>query len=243
MGRHHKPSTTGRRIATITLAASAGPVVAGVLAAGTASAAQPTGILDEIERCESGGRNVPNASGESTASGYWQITDGTWASLGGSGSAMDHSRAEQRRMAEKLLASRGTQPWDASSSCHGQSARAGSQSPSRPERAQAPAPKVKPAPKAKVVEKKAEKAAPKARAVEQRATLPKVTPKAKPSVVVPAVARFTPGGTGTYTVQAGDTLSHLAAKHGTTVARLMEINRGVLEMPDWIFQGERINLR
>lgn len=101
--------------------------------------------------------------------------------------------------------------------------------------ATAAAPAAKPAPQAP-------KAAPKkAPSVEAYQALPVVTPKA-PSRV-PAGARFTPGGDGEYVVQAGDTLSQLAVDHGTTVERLMELNRDILEYPDWVFAGERIHLR
>lgn len=76
-------------------------------------------VLAAIEKCESGGRNVPNSSGASTASGFYQITNGTWASVGGKGRAMNAPRAEQTERAAKLLATRGTQPWDASRHCWG----------------------------------------------------------------------------------------------------------------------------
>lgn len=102
------------------------------------------------------------------------------------------------------------------------------------------APAADPAPKA-APKVPAPKVEPKKPSVEAYQALPKVAPKA--TTVVPDGARFTPGGDGEYVVQAGDTLSHLAVKHGTTVERLMELNRDILEYPDWVFAGERIHLR
>jgi cell wall-associated NlpC family hydrolase len=75
-------------------------------------------ILDEIARCESGG-NPRAQNPSSSASGTYQFIDSTWRSLGGSGSAKNASPAQQRAMAEKLLASQGTSPWNASKSCWG----------------------------------------------------------------------------------------------------------------------------
>lgn len=79
------------------------------------------GPLDAIEECESDGRNVMNSSG-SSASGYFQITKDTWVDNGGlefAPTAIQATRAQQMIVAKRLLASRGTQPWDASKSCWG----------------------------------------------------------------------------------------------------------------------------
>lgn len=122
-GRHRAPSTAGKTAAKFVLAGGVGAL--GFAVAPAASAA-PAGVLDEIERCESDGRNVPNSAG-SSASGFWQITDGTWADNGGlqfSQRAIDATRAEQETVARRLLGSRGTQPWVSSQHCWG--GRAGS---------------------------------------------------------------------------------------------------------------------
>ncbi|MEU8490330.1 peptidoglycan DD-metalloendopeptidase family protein [Pseudonocardia alni] len=80
-----------------------------------------------------------------------------------------------------------------------------------------------------------------------------VPPKVTPRVTVPDGARFTPGGDGEYVVEPGDTLSQLAVDHlpemvrergiNATVDHLVEINRDIVEMPGWIFVGERLHLR
>lgn len=229
MAKHRKVSRKTKKMAAIT-AAMAIPAVAGTMITPAIAHADD---LDVIEQCESGGRNVMNSSG-SSAGGYYQITKGTWADNGGlkyAPSAIQATKAEQRAVAERLYASRGTQPWDASSGCWG-----GKTSGSVSEKGE---PK-----KAKPVNKAQKKASAK-KVVEKKATpVKKAQPKVEKVVAssTPAAAKNTPGGDGLYTVQTGDTLSHLAKTYGTSVERLMELNKDVIEMPNWIFAGERIHL-
>ena len=81
-------------------------------------------VLPLISQYESGGRNVPNASGPggapaSTASGYYQITNGTWrdfapkagVSLSQYPTAMSAPFDVQTRVASQLYAQRGLDPW------------------------------------------------------------------------------------------------------------------------------------
>ena len=142
-GRHRKPSHTGRNLAAISASgAFALPMVA--MSAGEARA----DILDEIAKCESGGN--PNAQNpNSTASGAFQIIDGTLRGLGGSGSASDYSFTEQRAFAEKLFAQRGSQPWNASQSCWGGKDNAAPQQQARNATQAAPTRKAKTAPQGK----------------------------------------------------------------------------------------------
>ena len=56
----------------------------------------------------------------------------------------------------------------------------------------------------------------------------------------PAKPKPKPSKAATYTVQAGDTLTSIAAKHGTTVAALTRAN-GIAN-PDLIFPGQRLKL-
>jgi hypothetical protein len=75
------------------------------------------GVLDDIERCESGG-NPTAQNPRSTASGAFQFLNSTWRSVTGlPGSAKNYSYATQRAAAEKLLAAQGTTPWNPSRSC------------------------------------------------------------------------------------------------------------------------------
>jgi LysM repeat protein len=73
---------------------------------------------------------------------------------------------------------------------------------------------------------------------------------ADPVVVAPVVvdpapasvasAAAAPAGDSTHRVQRGDTLSAIAAQHGTTVATLMQINN--ITDPNFIYVGQRIRL-
>jgi resuscitation-promoting factor RpfA len=186
MGRHSAPSRTGRNAARI---AAAGAVFASpVVVAGTANAAATWDqVKGPIERCESGGRNIPTSvPGPFTASGFWQITNPTWRDHGGgefASRALFASRAEQEVVAERLFDARGTQPWDASKACW-------------------------------------------------QDKIGREAPRAAPA---PAAS-----GGETYVVRRGDTLGAIAAKHHTTVAKLFAANRNVIDNPDRIFPGERI---
>ena len=80
-----------------------------------------SGVLVDIMKCESNNRNVRNTQGTS-ASGYYQITKGTWRAYGGreyAPEAIKASKAEQTVVAKRILAKRGTQPWNASKKCWG----------------------------------------------------------------------------------------------------------------------------
>ncbi|MFQ3581334.1 MAG: LysM peptidoglycan-binding domain-containing protein [Chloracidobacterium sp.] len=52
------------------------------------------------------------------------------------------------------------------------------------------------------------------------------------------------GGSGeqTYTVEAGDTLSKIAARYGTTWQKLHEYNRDTIKNPDLIYPGQVIKI-
>lgn len=50
------------------------------------------------------------------------------------------------------------------------------------------------------------------------------------------------GGDGDYTVKAGDTLGSIAAAHGTSWQALYENNRDVVENPNVIYPGEKLDV-
>lgn len=161
-------------------------------------------VLDEIERCESGGRNVMNYMHTSnpsyyTTGGYYQITNGTWRDFGGTAfapTAIEASKAQQKIVAQRILAARGTQPWDASKGCwEGKTS----------------------ADKDTTVKHSSGKAAKES------------TKQSKPR------------HTKTYTVWKGDTLSSIAAKHGTNWRDLYQKNSH-LSSPDIIYPGDTIYL-
>lgn len=60
------------------------------------------------------------------------------------------------------------------------------------------------------------------------------------TVADPALERYGPAVNGVHTVRKGETLSHIAARNGTTVARLMAIN-GLKK--NVIYPGQRIRVR
>jgi LysM repeat protein len=79
----------------------------------TRSAAVGGSVWDRLAQCESGGN-----WGISTGNGYsggLQFAQGTWQANGGTGSASNASRAEQIRVAERVLASQGWGAWPACS--------------------------------------------------------------------------------------------------------------------------------
>lgn len=112
-GRHRAPAPRGH--------GAAQAAVVGAVALAPVAVALPAqaDVLDAIAACESSGD--PTVVGPTTAAGphlgLFQFDMPTWRSVGGTGSPIDASPAEQRRRAEILLARRGTQPWLASQDC------------------------------------------------------------------------------------------------------------------------------
>jgi LysM repeat protein len=70
-------------------------------------------VWDRLAQCESGGNWAINTG--NGYSGGLQFAPGTWRAHGGSGSAHTASRAEQIRVAERVLASQGWGAWPACS--------------------------------------------------------------------------------------------------------------------------------
>jgi len=73
------------------------------------SAAVGGGVWDRLAQCESGGNWAVNTG--NGYSGGLQFSSGTWQANGGSGSASNASRAEQIRVAQRVLASQGWGAW------------------------------------------------------------------------------------------------------------------------------------
>jgi hypothetical protein len=91
------------------LAAVTGALVAAPLALSTATANADSVNWDAIAACESGG-NWSIATGNGYYGGL-QFSQGTWSANGGSGSPARASRAEQIRVAERVLATQGIGAW------------------------------------------------------------------------------------------------------------------------------------
>jgi hypothetical protein len=75
----------------------------------TVAADSPRGVWDALAECESGGD-----WGTNTGNGYYgglQFSLSSWHAVGGRGHPHEHSRAEQIRRAELLLAEQGWGAW------------------------------------------------------------------------------------------------------------------------------------
>ena len=77
---------------------------------GSGGGSAPSGSLQSIAQCESGGD--PGAVGGGGAyRGKYQFDRQTWSSVGGSGDPAAAPESEQDRRAQMLLRQRGTSPW------------------------------------------------------------------------------------------------------------------------------------
>ncbi|GGN89887.1 transglycosylase [Streptomyces albiflavescens] len=213
----HKARTTTRTRTTAVLAGAALLAPLGLLAATGNAAAADSGVWDRIAKCESGGNWHIN-----TGNGYYgglQFSAGTWRAYGGSAyasTADKASKAAQIAVATKVQRAQG---WGAWPTC---SARAGAYG-------NAPA------------------SSGTGSAVESAVT--KSTPKSAPSKSKPSKAPARPSGhtnrgssRGDYTVRSGDTLSGIAARHGTTWREIYAANRAVIGGdPDLIVPGQRLD--
>jgi hypothetical protein len=177
------------------------------------AAADPPGGWESIIACESGGKNIHTAiPGPFTASGFFQITNGTWLRNGGgqfAATAMGASFAEQKIVANRIFAKNPSlSDWNASRSCWASG------------------------------RKKLTVQLPNAGPTKQRAVIAakpvpvKPKPKTKPSV-----ARVTPGAV--HVVKRGDTLARIAGTHWRTV---WQLNRATVHNPNRIYPGQRLRL-
>ena len=110
-----RPATRTPRGRKLLRVAVAGAIALGapVALAGTADAATPTSKWDAIAKCESGG-NWGIRTGNGYAGGL-QFSPATWRAYGGKGSPHQAGKAEQIRIAEKVLAKQGWGAWPACS--------------------------------------------------------------------------------------------------------------------------------
>ncbi|MGW3383706.1 nucleoid-associated protein YgaU [Streptomyces albogriseolus] len=185
----------------------------GLLVAAGGAAAADDGVWDRIAQCESGGDWHIN-----TGNGYYgglQFSASTWRAFGGTAYAPTADRAGKAQQIEIATKVQRAQGWEAWPTC---GARAG---------ASGHAPAADPAPA-----KKAEQ---------------------KPAATRRSTAQGAPGRTsadpgrgvsrGDCVVRPGDTLSAIAARHGTDWQRLYAANRDVIgDDPDVIVPGQRLDL-
>jgi nucleoid-associated protein YgaU len=215
---------------TFTTAARRGVTLAAVSAAGlalsatAANAATPASTWDALAQCESGGNWAINTG--NGFSGGLQFTPQTWAGFGGTGSPENASRAQQIAVAERVQATQGWGAWPACAAKLGLSGGGG-----------APAPQIQP------------QSAPVQTAPVQTAPVQAAPVQAAPVQAAPVqthakhVAPVAVSGE-TYTVQAGDTLSKIAAKLGVQGGwqALGDANADTIDDVNMIFVGQVLQL-
>ncbi|MGC5564210.1 transglycosylase family protein [Streptomyces sp. FR-108] len=204
---------------TAVLAGAALLAPLGLLAANGNAAAADSGVWDRIAQCESGGNWHIN-----TGNGYYgglQFSAGSWRAHGGTAyaaTADKASKAQQIAVAAKVQRAQG---WGAWPTC---AARAGAYG-SAPAGSSAGA---------------SRKAAPSKPS--RSSKLPKA-PKASKAPERSAGHTGRGSSRGEYTVRGGDTLSGIAARHGTTWQRVYAANRTVIGGdPDVIIPGQRLKV-
>ncbi|MER6454844.1 transglycosylase family protein [Streptomyces sp900105245] len=211
----------GRTTAALAGAALLAPL--GLLAATGNAAAADNGVWDRIAQCESGGNWHIN-----TGNGYYgglQFSAGTWRAYGGSAyapTADQASRSAQIAVATKVQQAQG---WGAWPVC---SARAG---------ASGTAPTAASTGSAGGTASKGvtTKSAP-ARSAPARSAPAKTQDR-------PAAQTGRSASRGDHIVRQGDTLSTIAASHGTTWQRIYAANKAVIgEDPNLIVPGQRLDL-
>ncbi|MFI6336373.1 transglycosylase family protein [Streptomyces sp. NPDC050535] len=215
---------TTRTTAVLAGAALLAPL--GLLAASGDAAAADSGVWDRIAQCESGGNWHIN-----TGNGYYgglQFSASTWSAYGGGAYASTADRASRDAQIAVATKVQRAQGWGAWPTC---SARAGAYG-------GAPASSGAGSAGGSGTTKSAPKAAPK--------SAPKAAPEAAPSKAParPSGDRTNRSSSrGDYTVRAGDTLSAVAASHGTTWREIYAANQAVIGGdPDLIVPGQRLDL-
>ncbi|AOR35182.1 transglycosylase [Streptomyces fodineus] len=204
----------GRTTAALAGAALLAPL--GLLAATGNAAAADNGVWDRIAQCESGGDWHIN-----TGNGYYgglQFSAGTWRAYGGTAyapTADQASRSAQIAVATKVQQAQG---WGAWPVCSGRAGAFGA------------------APAAAHTDSSGTTAS-------KGGVTAKSAPAATPERPTGHTNRSESRGTGDYTVREGDTLSDIAARHGTTWQRIYAANKKVIgDDPNLIVPGQRLAL-
>ncbi|MFJ2162055.1 transglycosylase family protein [Streptomyces sp. NPDC087856] len=221
----HK-SPMGQAHTTAVLAGAALLAPLGLLAASGNAAAADSGVWDRIAQCESGGNWHIN-----TGNGYYgglQFSAGTWRAYGGSAyaaTADQASKSAQITVASKVQRAQGWGAWPVCSVRAGASGSA-------------------PAGSSGTVSEKSTRT----KKSTTESTSESTTKKATPSKPAKTPARGTNNASrgtsrGDYTVREGDTLSGIAAQHGTTWRKVYAANKAVIGGdPDLIVPGQQLDL-
>jgi LysM repeat protein len=165
---------------------------------------------DAVAQCESSG-NWHTDTGNGYGGGL-QFTNSTWHAFGGSGEPEHASREQQIQVAEKVKGSQGMGAWPVCSKKAGQTSnKAGSSS------------------SGSSSTKSASGSASSSGSTKSAQTKP-----------VEATTPPTGSATGSYTVASGDTLSEIAAAHGTTAQSIAQ-HSGIAN-PDALSPGQKITV-
>jgi LysM repeat protein len=214
-----------RKRARIMLSLTAASVAGTAALMGPASPAQASSVnWDAIAQCESGGNWSIN-----TGNGYYgglQFSRSTWRGYGGTkyaSTADKASRAEQIRIAEKVLRGQGIGAWPVCGKKAGSTKSYKGKNTGGSKSATHKA-------KKKASKSSASKSSPKSTS---KSTAKKVTR----STTVKATGK-------NYVVRSGDTLAAIASKNHITGGwrALYQLNRSVVSDPNLIFPGQRIAL-
>ncbi|MEU4171382.1 transglycosylase family protein [Streptomyces sp. NPDC026665] len=218
----HKVRTANKTRTTAVLAGAALLAPLGLLAATGDATAADSGVWDRIARCESGGNWHIN-----TGNGYYgglQFSAGTWRAYGGTAYAPTADRASRSAQIAVATKVQSAQGWGAWPTC---SARAGAYGDAP---ASSGAGRTTGSASTKAASKPAQKSVP----AKQEAAK---TPSRAPGHVNRGSSR------GDYTVRQGDTLSAIAARHGTTWRKIYAANQSVIGGdPDLIVPGQRLDI-
>ncbi|WNZ12711.1 transglycosylase family protein [Streptomyces sp. 11x1] len=216
-------TTRGSARKTRTTAVLAGAALLaplGLLAVTGSASAADSGVWDRIAKCESGGNWHIN-----TGNGYYgglQFAASTWRAYGGTAyaaTADKASKAQQIAIATKVQRAQG---WGAWPTCSGRAGASGS----------APA-----APSTGSASTGSSGKAASSGAGKSVESAPATTPSR--SVGHPDRS----ASHGDYTVRQGDSLSGIAARHGTTWRQVYAANRDVIGgNPNLIVPGQRLDL-
>ncbi|GHE01817.1 transglycosylase family protein [Streptomyces alanosinicus] len=230
----HDGARKGRTAAALAGAALLAPL--GLLAATGNAAAADNGVWDRIAQCESGGNWHIN-----TGNGYYgglQFSASTWRAYGGTAyapTADQASRSAQIAVAGKVQQAQG---WGAWPVCSGRAGASGA----------APAADRTGSSGATASHgSETTKSAPTESAPTESASNRSVSHARKSAPAVAPGRSGTPSGRGDgrgdYTVREGDTLSAIAARHGTAWQRIYAANKKVIgDDPNLIVPGQRLAL-
>jgi LysM repeat protein len=230
MGKHSASSESHLGPALAVIAMASAPALFG---GGTAQAATAnSSILNAIASCESGGKNVRNSTGSSTASGYWQIVNGTWRAHGGlkfAPTAIQATYEEQLQVAQNILNGQGLGAWSESKHCW-----------SKKVGVPAPVPAVVPIPEP------SQTAPPPPPPIVKTPKPPKHSssaPKVIKKQTAPPTRSVAHVAAQSYLIKKGDTLSSIAKVNHSTVKSLAGLNRDTVKNVNLIYVGNHLRLR